>query len=243
MLNGAWTWESDPGSGIPEAPEHVCEKVQCEHLFFSTIEFCRAYGNHWKDMKQQYHLMWDDANYTTPQELQTGFLIFDWIRRQAVWQIWAVDYCLCKCGHIHGNFQTMLPDIGSDAEMEVEVDGEEPNEQIHRPILHSHCFSDDDEDATDDQEYGQSIVMGCGYWMSVGPVGRTWATGCIQHSFPPLTGRFPSMIPCCLVPLLVQHPTVTQKLGRNQVYCIYLDRRYLMKLGPGMTLLKVRGSL
>ena len=153
MLDGAWMWESDPGSGTPEAPEHVCEKVQRERLFFSTIEFCRAYGNHWKDMKQQYHLVWDDANYTTSQELQTGFLNFDWIRRQAVRHIRAVDYCLCKRSHIHGKLRTMLPE---DAVMEAEVDGEEPNEKIHRPILNSHCFGDDEDDDGDEDDVDHS---------------------------------------------------------------------------------------
>ena len=155
MLDGAWIWESDPGSGIPKAPEHVCEKVQRERLFFSTIEFCRAYGNHWKDMKQQCHLIWDHANYTTSQELQTGFLNFDWIRRQAIRHIRAVDYCLCKRSHIHGNFRTMLPDIKSDAEMEVDMDEEKPNEQIHHPIpLNSHCFGiDEDVDDWDHLQY------------------------------------------------------------------------------------------
>jgi hypothetical protein len=154
MLDGAWAWE-DLGFGVPEAPEHVCEKVQRERLFFSTIEFCRAHGDHWKNMNQQYSLIWDAANYTTAQELQTGFLNFDWVRRQALRHIRAVDYCLCKRSHIHGNFRTMLANIGSSADMEVEMEGEEPDEQIHPPTLNSHCFGHDEDDEDDDGDHSQ----------------------------------------------------------------------------------------
>ena len=78
----------------------------------------------------------------------SGFVNLDWVRRQAVWHIQAVNYCLCKCSHIHENFRTMLTNIGSSAEMELEVE-EEPNEKIHSPILNSHYFCDDEDNDGD----------------------------------------------------------------------------------------------
>ena len=95
LISRKWEWKKD-GTGKLLMPSVHCHLEILHNLFLITVQHCKFYSDHWKQMHKS-HKMWSQINGDVAQNVSTGLLKFSWVHHEAVRHLRMLQSCKsCK---------------------------------------------------------------------------------------------------------------------------------------------------
>src|SRR6266511_704828 len=115
-------------------PQFQCGLEVNHSLFFTTLEKCKVYSDHWKRSHRHYK-DWTSIEASLLLAVETGLLKFSWVIQEAVKQIRLLQSCWSDTGHFLEPQDLMADGLEIDKESE---DGpERPTRQL-QDLIYSH---------------------------------------------------------------------------------------------------------
>ncbi len=97
VLTQQWTWQKD-GSGNIVSPSFQCGFQVRHDLFFTTVQRCKEYSDHWTQLHSQYDA-WDPIGESLVHEVRTGLLKFSWVTHEGIRQTKLLQSCRSCATH------------------------------------------------------------------------------------------------------------------------------------------------
>lgn len=97
VLNEQWTWEKD-GNGNIASPSFQCGFQVRHDLFFTTVQRCKEYSDHWTQLHSKYEA-WDPIGESLVHEVRTGLLKFTWVTHEGIRQTKLLQSCRSCATH------------------------------------------------------------------------------------------------------------------------------------------------